>query len=171
MKKQLLIAATAIALALPAAGFSRIAFADPTEHDHDRLSAEDRAAFTDAKIAGLKAGLKLTPAQEKNWPAVETALREIGKTHAERFEEAKKKFKDDGRHDVIEGLRFRSKMLAARSADMAKLAEAAKPLYDSLDDAQKRRLGLLLHAIRHHYHHHHWWRHGSSEHETGEDQH
>src|SRR5439155_23574335 len=38
-----------------------------------RPSAEDVAAFTDARIAGLKAGLKLTPEQEKNWPAVEAA--------------------------------------------------------------------------------------------------
>src|ERR1700751_1278626 len=37
-----------------------------------RMNAEDAAAFTDARIAALKAGLKLTPEQEKNWPAVET---------------------------------------------------------------------------------------------------
>ena len=30
----------------------------------------------DAHLAGLKAGLKLTAEQEKNWPAFETAIRE-----------------------------------------------------------------------------------------------
>src|SRR5262245_38383050 len=49
-----------------------------------RLTQEDRAALTDARIAGLKAGLKLTPAQEKNWPAVEAALRERAKLRADR---------------------------------------------------------------------------------------
>src|SRR5215213_6871061 len=49
-----------------------------------RPSQEDRAAFTDARIAALKAGLRLTPDQEKNWPAFETALRDIGKLHEQR---------------------------------------------------------------------------------------
>ena len=45
---------------------------------HGRWSAltpEDRAAFTDARIAALHAGLKLTPDQEKLWPPVEAAIR------------------------------------------------------------------------------------------------
>ena len=38
-----------------------------SEHsgEHHEFSAEDKAAFTDAHIAALKAGLKLTPAQER----------------------------------------------------------------------------------------------------------
>ena len=34
------------------------------EHMHMRMSPEDRAAFADAKIAAVHAGLKLTPDQE-----------------------------------------------------------------------------------------------------------
>ena len=52
-----------------------------------RLSTEDVAAFTDARIAGLKAGLKLTAEQEKNWPAVETAIRDLAKQRADRMKE------------------------------------------------------------------------------------
>ena len=44
-----------------------------------RLPWEDRAAVVDARIAALKAGLKLTPDQEKNWPAYEAALRNLAK--------------------------------------------------------------------------------------------
>ena len=33
-----------------------------------RFTAEDAQAFADARVAALKAGLKLTPEQEKNWP-------------------------------------------------------------------------------------------------------
>jgi hypothetical protein len=40
---------------------------------------------------------------------------------------------------VIEGLQQGAKRLAARSAELEKLADAAKPLYESLDDAQKGR--------------------------------
>jgi hypothetical protein len=54
---------------------------------HPKFSAEDFAAFTDARIAALKAGLKLTPEQEKNWPALEAALRERAKARAARIAE------------------------------------------------------------------------------------
>jgi hypothetical protein len=57
---------------------------------------------------------------------------------------------------VIEGLQERAKRLSARSTEMEKLAAAAKLLYDSLDDTQKRRFGPLLHmAIGRHWHHEH----------------
>src|SRR3977135_2569504 len=52
----------------------------PAERSHRaQLTADDFAAFTDARIAAVKAALKLTPAQEKNWPAVEQALRNNSK--------------------------------------------------------------------------------------------
>ena len=39
----------------------------PAERSHRaQLTADDIAAFTDARIAAIKAALKLTPAQEKN---------------------------------------------------------------------------------------------------------
>jgi hypothetical protein len=152
MNKHLLVTATAIALAFPA--LSSAAFAEPDRH-HE-MSTEDHAAFADAKIAALKAGLKLTPAQEKSWPAVETTLRDIAKARQERFMQEHR--------SVIEGLHFRSKALAARSAEAEKLADAAKPLYDSLDDSQKRRFGLLLHTIAR-GHMHHWGHHDQDEHE------
>ena len=44
-------------------------------------SIEDIQAFTDARIAALKAGLQLTPDQEKNWPPFEQALRDLAKLH------------------------------------------------------------------------------------------
>ena len=45
------------------------------EH-HYRPSLEDRKAFAEARIAALKAGLTLTPDQEKNWAPFEHALRD-----------------------------------------------------------------------------------------------
>jgi hypothetical protein len=54
-------------------------------------------------------------------------------------------------HGVIQGLRERAKQLEAKSVELEtiavefkKLADAAEPLYESLDDAQKRRLEPLL---------------------------
>jgi hypothetical protein len=122
-----------------------------------RFSPEDFAAFTDARIAALKAGLKLTPAQEQYWPALETALREQARARGARMAEWREKAKEPREHrSAIEGLQQGAKRLAARSAELEKLAAAAKPLYDSLDDAQKGRFRPLLHmAVGRHWHHGH----------------
>ncbi len=146
MKKHLLIAAAAAALSLPVLS-SGVFAAPPQQQDgaYWRLSDEDRAALVDARIAGLKAGLKLTAAQEKNWPALETAIRDRAKARAARAAEwAEKRKEHEGHHDVIEGLQHRAKALEARAAELVKFSEAAKPLYESLDEGQKRRFGALL---------------------------
>jgi hypothetical protein len=159
MKKHILIAATAALLALPNLSSTVLAAPPEASEDagahHPQFSPEDFAAFTDAGIAALKAGLKLTPAQEKNWPALETALREQAKARAARIAEWREKAKEPREHrSVIEGLQQGAKRLAARSAELEKLADAAKPLYDSLDDAQKGRFRPLLHiATGRHWHH------------------
>src|SRR5947208_15249232 len=56
----------------------------PWSHEHMRMSPEDRAALTDARIAAVKAGLKLTPEQEKLWPPVEAAVRDFAKLRIDR---------------------------------------------------------------------------------------
>src|SRR5712672_320211 len=57
----------------------------PAERPHHaQLTADDIAAFSDARIAALKTALRLTPEQEKNWPAVEQALRDISKERLAR---------------------------------------------------------------------------------------
>src|SRR5215472_10111967 len=47
-------------------------------------NAEDMRAFGEARLAALKAGLALTPEQEKNWPAFEQAARDWAKVRIER---------------------------------------------------------------------------------------
>jgi hypothetical protein len=158
MKMHLLIAATAAALVLPS--LSSSVFAAPAEQASEShpLSADQLAAFTDARIAALKAGLRLTPAQEKNWPAFESTLRDIAKQRAEREVEWLEKAKEHHeKRDLIEGFKIGAKHLSARGAELEKIADAAKPLYDSLDEAQKHRFGVLLHEVfKHHDHHMRW---------------
>jgi LTXXQ motif family protein len=167
MKKHILIAATAVLLAWP--NLSSSVFAAPPEPSEaagthqPQFSPEDFAAFTDAHIAALKAGLKLTAGQEQYWPALETALRDQAKARAARMAEWREKAKQPREHrSVIEGLQQGAKRLATRSGELEKLAAAAKPLYESLDDAQKRRFRPLLHmaAGRHWHHGHEGFRHG-----------
>jgi hypothetical protein len=122
-----------------------------------RFTAEDAQAFVDARLAGVKAGLKLTPEQEKNWPAVETAVRDLAKERVSRIQERRAQREarrsDDTTREPRDGiamLRQRADALTARAAGLKRLADAAEPLYRSLDDAQKRRLHILARGLRAH---------------------
>ena len=68
-----------------------------------RPGAQDMGAFIDARVAAIKAGLQLTPDQEKNWPAFEQAYRDLAKLRAERMAarfERRGEDRRDGDRDV-----------------------------------------------------------------------
>ena len=110
-----------------------------------RPSAADRAAFVDARIAGLKAGLKLSPEQEKLWPPVEAALRETAAKREARVDALRREREQrQGPIDAIERMRRRAEMLTETGVDLKKIADTAAPLYAALDDAQKHRMSFLL---------------------------
>jgi hypothetical protein len=166
MKSALSAIAVVTALLLtPLAGGSFAVADDSAQREqHARFSPEDRAAFLDARIAALKAGLELNAEQEKNWPPLESAMRDLAKQRAERFAAWKERRDDNQDADVevnpIDRLAHASERLSARAADLQKLAGAAKPLYDSLDDGQKRRFAVLFHRPGGHGQWRHWRRDG-----------
>jgi hypothetical protein len=113
-----------------------------------RMNPEDRAAFADARIAAVHAGLKLTPDQEKLWPPVESAVRDFVKMRIDRANarmNAQKDAAGDAQKadDPVARLRQRADNMATSAAAMKKIADAADPLYKTLDDGQKRRLAML----------------------------
>jgi hypothetical protein len=123
---------------------------------HWRPNAQDISAFADARVAALHAGLKLTPDQEKNWPAVEGALHDFAKQREGRFAA---RASADKPKDPIERLGVRAQAMESRGAALKKLADAAEPLYQSLDPAQKHRfmiLARLNHSFGRHSQHHGW---------------
>lgn len=139
---------TALTLAPFVGGSFAVADDSAQREQHGLFSPEDRAAFLDARIAALKAGLELNADQEKNWPPLESAMRDLAKQRAERLA-AWKERRDDNQDEnaevnPIDRLARASERLSARAADFGKLAAAAKPLYDSLDDSQKRRFAVLF---------------------------
>lgn len=136
------------ALTLVGTGLATAQSAPPADAPRYRPTPEDSAALTDARIAALKTGLKLTADQEKNWPAVETALRALAKQRADRVAERQAQPRDNARQrpDMIARLRTSADAMTARAAALKQLADAAEPLYRSLDDGQKHRLTLLLRA-------------------------
>src|SRR5947209_1605699 len=119
---------------------------------HMRMSAEDRAAFADARIAAVHAGLKLNADQEKLWPPVEAAVKDFAKLHIDRANARMNAMRDDNRDrqpvDPVTRLRERADAMGATAAAMKKIADAADPLYKTLDDGQKRRLAILTHMER-----------------------
>lgn len=162
MKKALIAGAAAVAIL-----GSTAVYAQHRYHHHHRMSTEDRAAFLDAKIASVKAGLKLTADQEKLWPPVETAVRDFAKQRmaqanaraserdARRAEQDQKG--PDGKpvvadqtRDPVARLRERADRMAETATGLKKIADAADPLYKTLDDGQKRRLSMLTRMGGHH---------------------
>ena len=153
MKTALSAVAIAAVLSLaPSLGSFAVADDSAQREQRGRFSPEDRAAFLDARIAGLKAGLELNAGQEKNWPPLELAMRDLAKERAARFaawRERREGGDDQGGDQAsevnpVDRLTRASERLSARAADLQKLAAAAKPLYDSLDDGQKRRFAVLF---------------------------
>jgi hypothetical protein len=147
MKKVFLAGVAALAIA-----GSTVVYAQhrPWSHDHVRMNPEDRAAFTDARIAAVKAGLKLTPDQEKLWPPVEAAVRDLAKLRIDRANarmNAQQNDSQDAQKDPVARLRERADTMATTAAAMKKVADAADPLYKTLDEGQKRRLAILTHHM------------------------
>ncbi len=126
------------------------------EHHH-RPSAADMAAFTDARIAALKAGLELTADQQKNWPAFEQALRDLAQLRMariqarhERQQQGSGTQQGQSQNGPFDRLARRADDLAKTSAALKKVADAGGPLYQSLTDAQKDRFRMLSRMLRPH---------------------
>jgi hypothetical protein len=97
----------------------------------ERLTAGDLSALTDARINLVKAGLQLTPDQEKYWPAVEGAIRARAKDRQARIENADTRLRELRDKSPIEVLRDRNPVeFLHRRADV--LAQRAADLKSSL---------------------------------------
>ncbi len=129
-----------------------------------RLSPEDRAAFADARIAALHAGLRLDADQEKLWPPVETAMRDLARQRRERMAAMGERKRRD--EDAPAALRAMADAATARGAALGKLADASGPLYATLDADQKRRAMILARPMGGHGH-----RHGGRREQGSDDDH
>ena len=84
MSKAVLAATTVLAIAGATLAFAQPRPIEPQPFERWQPSAEDLGALTDARVAGLKAGLKLTATQEAHWPPVERAIRDVAKQRFDR---------------------------------------------------------------------------------------
>jgi hypothetical protein len=145
------VAASAIALNAPSGRADPAAFSAPNQK-HE-FSGAGRAAFLDARIAALHAGLKLSPEQERLWPGVESALR----TAAQGAMESYQKFKNaPAGGNLVDQIRQRGENAVVRGQNLQAIADAATPLYAALTEEQRRRLPVLIRGLtrqifRHHF--------------------
>jgi len=107
-----------------------------------RFSPEDMSAFVDAQIAAVHAGLKLSGEQEKLWPPVEAAVRGLATLHLGHMR-ALRENRSATAGDRVALIRSMADRMSQGADALRKLADAAAPLYATLDEAQKRRLEVL----------------------------
>jgi zinc resistance-associated protein len=107
-----------------------------------RPSVEDMRAFGEARLAALKAGLALTPEQERTWPAFEQAARDFTKLRIDR-RAAAANAQPSADSNPAERMNRRATAMVETGNALKKLSEATGPLYNSLDESQKRRFAML----------------------------
>jgi hypothetical protein len=98
-----------------------------------RPAPQESGLLDDTHIAGIKTRLQLTPDQVEYWPAVEAALRDIGKSQ----------FRDQH----IKHVRAGKAKIDVNAPEVQKLIWAAMPLLALLREDQKREVRKLARVI------------------------
>jgi LTXXQ motif family protein len=109
-----------------------------TQNGAPQLTPEQVVANSDANIERIKKELNLTPEQEKNWAGFNSAMHYLGHNGADRLNLRIARAKRDPPDDIIEQMRNEAQFLNDRAVDQRNVADAAEPLYASLDDKQKQ---------------------------------
>ena len=108
-----------------------------TQTGAPQLTAEQIVASSDANIERIKKELNLTPEQEKHWAGFNSAMHYLGHNGADRLNLRIARAKRDPPDDIIEQMRNEAQFLNDRAVDQRNVADAAEPLFASLDDKQK----------------------------------
>ena len=109
-----------------------------TQNGAPQLTAEQIVANSDANIERIKRELNLTQEQEKHWSGFNSAMHYLGHNGAERLNLRIARAKRDPPDDIIEQMRNEAQFLNDRAVDQRNVADAAEPLFSSLDDKQKQ---------------------------------
>jgi hypothetical protein len=149
MKRILLCALTAVAVS--ASAFTVTAALGADNQLSEAAKAErmqhweaDHETMMEARLAGMKAGLKLNAEQYKLWEPFETAVRDMSKARMERM----RKMMTNREHmSPVERMDAMAENMAQGATELKAIAAAAKPFFGSLDETQKRNFTLLGRAM------------------------
>jgi len=113
--------------------------------DRTELSASQMADRADARTAKMKVDLNLTADQEKNWSGFASAMQDISKKQADRrIAMRDARAQQQGKFDVLDEMRKNADAQIERANDRKKLADAAQPLYTSLNEQQRQRFAEIM---------------------------
>jgi hypothetical protein len=132
----------AAALSMPAVAQNRN---DVTRPTINQLVAQD-----EARIAQLKANLRINQDQEREWSRFEAALKDISKKRAERrlalIDEWEKREADKEKKPLThaEALRKHADALAARADEIRAIADAAEPFSEKLNAQQRQQVDQII---------------------------
>jgi hypothetical protein len=113
--------------------------------DRSELTASQMTDRADVRTAKMKVDLNLTADQEKNWSGFASAMQDMSKKQADRriaLRDARAQ--QHGSFDALDEMRKSADSQIERSNDRKKLADAAQPLYTSLNEQQKIRFAEIL---------------------------
>jgi hypothetical protein len=139
-----------IALVLPLAAALAMPAAAQNRNDDNRPTINQLVARDEAKIAQLKANLRITKEQESDWGRFEAALKDISKKRAERrlalMDEWDKREADKDRKPLThsEALRKHADALALRAEEIRAIADAAEPFSDKLNANQRAQVDQVI---------------------------
>jgi len=108
-----------------------------TQPGAPQLTADQIVATSDSNIERIKKELGLTPEQEKHWNGFNSAMHYLGHNGADRLNLRIARAKRDPPDDIIEQMRNEAQFLNDRAVDQRNVADAAEPLFASLDAKQK----------------------------------
>jgi hypothetical protein len=127
--------------------------ADPMDQQSEPMGTErmqqwaaNHQVLLDAKLAGLKAGLKLTDDEETLWGPFEAAVRDAAKMRMEHMRammDSMPGMEDEERPSPVDHIKAMATHMSEAASALTKIADTAKPLYASLDESQKRVFGWL----------------------------
>jgi len=102
---------------------------------------DDARAILNARIAALRTVISMTAEQEKLWPPVEAALRDIA---ANALKRGQARGTTAPPVDFLEALTDIANAEETRARDLRNLVNATRPLVAALSDAQRRRIPAFL---------------------------
>ena len=140
--------------------------------EREVLTIDQIADQADARIAILKADLRLTPDQSQHWGGLSSALHDVAIKRAKRWAAAnelqtgrassssnvtpeqpaqKTESERDAYQernargtDSIDEMRNKADAYTIQAANLRQVADAAQPLYDTLNDRQRQRLAQFI---------------------------
>lgn len=122
---------------------------DDDDDDRDDVARDiQRTIMMEAALGAMRSRLRLTSEQERLWPPAEQAVRDLARISREAHSD----LEDVDDDEPVDALRRMGEAATEHGEALEKLADAAEPLWNALDDGQKRRLRRTLHAMHERMH-------------------